>query len=122
MTKPKCKPISDKANEIARRANKLPRTAQRKLARFAEAAADISPIRHQPGKGLTISTEARFPAAIGDKLICAKSVIQAVRAAHDTQALDGENYDMSWPLSLAIDLLEQASAQLGKATVREVQS
>jgi hypothetical protein len=91
-------------------------------ARVRKGASALEPVRHQPRKGLVVSTEARFPATIDDKLICAKSVIQAVRAAHDTQALDGENYDMSWPLSLAIDLLEQASAQLGKATVREVQS
>jgi hypothetical protein len=82
----------------------------------------LQPLRHEPRKGLVVSTEARFPATIDDKLICAKSVIQAVRAAHDTQALDGENYDMSWPLSLAIDLLEQASEQLSKAETREAQS
>jgi hypothetical protein len=104
------------------RANKVPRTAKRKVARTAQAGAALNPIRHNPGKGLTVSTEARFPTTIGDKLICAKSVIQAVRAAHDTQALDGENYDMSWPLSLAIDLLEQASLQLSEAETREARS
>jgi hypothetical protein len=82
----------------------------------------LDPVRHQSGKGLVVSTLARFPAAIGDKVICAKSVIQAVRAAHDTQALDGENYDLSWPLGLAIDLLEQASHELTKAEDREARS
>jgi hypothetical protein len=37
---------------------------------------------------------------------------QAVVAAHDAGAMDGENYDIHWPLSMAIDLLEQASGQL----------
>jgi hypothetical protein len=27
----------------------------------------------------------------------------------------GENYDIHWPLSLAVELLEQASLQIGEA-------
>jgi hypothetical protein len=77
---------------------------------------------HQPGKGLVTSMEARFPATIADKLVCAKSVVQAVRAAHDSQALDGENYDLSWPLGVVIDLLEQASQDLSKAEDKEARS
>jgi hypothetical protein len=41
----------------------------------------LTPVRHQPGKGLMISTEARCPAGVEEKLVCAKSVVQAVRAA-----------------------------------------
>lgn len=73
-------------------------------------------------KGLMISTEAGRPTSIGDKIICAKSVMQAIRAAHDSQALDGENYDVGWPLGLAIDLLEEASNQLSKAETRGTRS
>lgn len=69
-----------------------------------------------------ISTEASRPTSIADKIICAKSVMQAVRAAHDSQSLDGENYDMSWPMGLAIDLLEEASQELSKAESREARS
>jgi hypothetical protein len=58
-------------------------------------ASALAPVHHQPGSGLTVSTKSRFPTTIADKLICANSVIQAVRAAHDTGALDCENYDMS---------------------------
>jgi hypothetical protein len=91
-------------------------------AKARKSAPTLESMHFQPGKGLMISAEARFPATAGDKLICAKSVIQAVRAAHDTEALDGENYDLSWPLSLAIDLLEQASEQLSNAETRRAQS
>jgi hypothetical protein len=87
-----------------------------------QAALGSKPMRFQPGKELMVSTSARLPGTISDKLICAKSVIQAVRAAHDTQALDGENYDLSWPLGLAIDLLEKASQELSKAEDREARS
>jgi hypothetical protein len=82
----------------------------------------LTPVSHQLGKGLMISTKGRCPHGVEEKLVCAKSVVQAVRAAHDTQALDGENYDLSWPLSLAITLLEQVSEELGEARDREVRS
>jgi hypothetical protein len=35
----------------------------------------------------------------------------AVLAAHDSGALYDHNYDIHWPLNLAVELLEQASAQ-----------
>lgn len=70
------------------------------------------PISHVAGKGLMVSTQARFPQSADDKIVVAKSIIQAVVAAHDAGAMDGENYDIHWPLSMAIDLLEQASGQL----------
>ena len=79
-------------------------------------------VQHKAGQRPVISNGTRPLAAINDNLIGAKSVIQAVRAAHDTQALDGENYDMSWPLGLAINLLEQASQELSKAEDREGRS
>ncbi len=71
------------------------------------------PVSHVPGKGLVVSTQARFPQSADDKVVVAKSIVQAVVAAHDAGAMDGENYDIHWPLSMTIDLLEQASEQLG---------
>jgi hypothetical protein len=78
-------------------------------------AAPKGPISYSPRHGLMVSTQARFPETTDDKIVVAKSIIQAVVAAHDASALDGENYDIHWPLSMAIDLLEQASGQLGVA-------
>jgi hypothetical protein len=46
---------------------------------------------------------------VNEKIISAKSIVQAALAAYDTEALVGENYDMHWPLKVAIDLLEEAS-------------
>ena len=71
-----------------------------------------SPIIHQPGKGLLVSMRARFPESASDKVVCAKSVIKAVVAAHDAAA-DMGNYDIHYPLELVIDLLEDAQAQIG---------
>jgi hypothetical protein len=78
----------------------------------ARGAAPKGPVSHSPGRGLMVSTQARFPQSADDKIVVAKSIIQAVVAAHDAGAMDGENYDIHWPLSMAIDLLEQASGQL----------
>lgn len=72
------------------------------------------PIWHSPSRGLMVSMQARFPESADDKIVIAKSIIQAVVAAHDAGTMDGENYDIHWPLSMAIDLLEQASGQLGQ--------
>lgn len=69
-----------------------------------------SPIQHAPGKGLTVATEAAFPASTDDKITVAKHIVQAVVAARD--ALQDENFDIHWPLSLVVELLEQASNQL----------
>jgi hypothetical protein len=71
------------------------------------------PISYSPRHGLVVSTQARFPQSADDKIVVAKSIIQAVVAAHDAGAMDGENYDIHWPLHMAIDLLEQASEQMG---------
>lgn len=79
-------------------------------------------MHYKRGKGLMISTEASRPTSIADKITCAKSVMQAVRAAHDAQSLEGENYDIGWPLGLAIDLLEEASQELSEAETREARS
>jgi hypothetical protein len=70
------------------------------------------PISHVAGRGLVVSTQARFPESADQKIVVAKSIIQAVVAAHDAGTMDGENYDIHWPLSMAIDLLERATAQL----------
>jgi hypothetical protein len=70
------------------------------------------PISHVPGRGLMVSTRAQFPESAGEKIVVAKSIIQAVVAAHDAGGLENENYDIHWPLGMAIDLLEQASTQL----------
>jgi len=82
----------------------------------------LETVRQKARKGLVISTETHFPATVDDKLICAKSVVQAVLAAHDSGALDEHNYDLHWPLNLAVELLEQASAQLGNAKLQEARS
>ena len=60
---------------------------------------------------------ARFPECADDKVICAKSIIQAVIAAHDAEQ-DMGNYDLHWPLSLAVEILEQAVEQSSKEGVR----
>jgi len=69
-------------------------------------------------KGLLVSLKTPFPETVDDKVTCAKSVLQAVIAAHDAEALTGENYDIHWPLSLAVSQLEQASAQIEKLPVQ----
>ncbi|HEV7136292.1 MAG TPA: hypothetical protein VGN43_06635 [Steroidobacteraceae bacterium] len=69
-----------------------------------------SPIHYQPGKGLLVSTKAMFPGSADEKVVVAKYIIQAVVAAQD--ALQGENYDVHWPLSMAVEPLERASEQL----------
>jgi hypothetical protein len=79
-------------------------------------AAPKGPIWHSPRRGLMVSMQARFPESADDKIVVAKSIIQAVVAAHDAGAMDGDNYDIHWPLRMAIDLLEQASRQLGVST------
>jgi hypothetical protein len=74
--------------------------------------APTGPISHVPGRGLMVSTQARFPQSADEKVIVAKSIVQAVVAASDAGGLDVANYDIHWPLSMAVDLLEQASAQM----------
>lgn len=69
-------------------------------------------ITHQPGKGLVVSTIPAYPMSAGAKIVCAKSIVQAVVAAHDSTTLEGENYDITWPLEVVVALLEQASAQV----------
>lgn len=71
------------------------------------------PIRHVPGKGLMVNTQpGPFPVTAEEKIICAKSIVQAVVAAHDAQSLDDENYDIHFPLSLAVQLLNDAERRL----------
>jgi hypothetical protein len=70
------------------------------------------PISFSPRHGLLVSTRYHAPQSADDKIVVAKSIVQAVVAAHDAGTMDGENYDIHWPLSMAIDLLEQASSQL----------
>lgn len=75
----------------------------------------FTPIKHDPKNGFVVAMqEQRFPATADQKIICAKSIIQANVAAHDAEALSDENYDIHWPLSLAVELLEQASQQMGE--------
>lgn len=74
------------------------------------------PISFSKRHGLVVSTRAQqFPESADEKIIVAKSIVQAVVAANDAGALDDANYDLHWPLSMAVDLLEQASSQLGVA-------
>jgi uncharacterized protein len=83
--------------------------------RGSAASDSAPPIGHQPGKGLVASIEARFPETADHKITVAKHIVQAVLAAHDSEALTGENYNIHWPLSMAIELLERASSQLDVA-------
>jgi len=77
-----------------------------------------NPICHSPTHGLMVNMRAQFPETADDKVICAKNIIQAVVAAHDAESLEGENYDLHWPLSLAVKLLEQAASQIEKLEAR----
>jgi hypothetical protein len=70
------------------------------------------PISYVPGKGLVVSTRAQSPRSAEEKVVSAKSIIQAVVAANDSASLVDANYDIHWPLKIAIDLLEEASDQL----------
>lgn len=83
-----------------------------KKAPKAKRAAIKGPISYVPGSGLMVSTSAQFPKSADEKIVVAKSIVQAVVAANDAGALDDANYDLHWPLSMAVDLLEQASSQL----------
>ncbi len=65
-------------------------------------------ISHQPGKGPVVSLVPSFPETASEKIVCAKSIVQAVIAAHDSGNLSDQNYDISWPLEVAVTLLEQA--------------
>lgn len=49
---------------------------------------------------------------LGEKVVIAKSIVQAVIAAHNSGGLDDENYDLSYPLWQVVRLLEQVSEQL----------
>lgn len=78
---------------------------------------ELTPIKHDRRRGLVVAMQGqKFPATADQKVTCAKSIIQAVVAAHDADALADDNYDIHWPLSLAVELLEQASRQMGSAT------
>jgi len=72
-----------------------------------------APISFKKGQGLMVSTQSQAPRTADEKVTVAKSIVQAVMAAHDSGNLEDENYDIHWPLSMAIELLEQASAQMG---------
>jgi hypothetical protein len=71
-----------------------------------------------PASRAAPAPEAPFPATADHKITVAKHIVQAVVAASDSGALEGENYDVHWPLSLVVQLLEQASDQLDKQAVR----
>ena len=63
-------------------------------------------ISHQPGKGLVVSTKAGWPDGLIPKITEARCIIQAVVASKDS--LDGEDYDISWPLDVVVRLLGEA--------------
>jgi hypothetical protein len=54
----------------------------------------------------------RFPKSVEEKVIVAKAIVLAVIAADESGNLDEENYDRSWPLKMATELLEQAADQI----------
>lgn len=70
------------------------------------------PISFSPGRGLVVSTSESAPRSADEKILIAKSIVQAVVAAKDAGALEDANYDIHWPLSMAVDLLEEASLQM----------
>ena len=73
------------------------------------------PIRHRPGKGMVVATgPQRFFESPMEKVITAKSIVQAVLTTHDSMQ-EVDNYDPHWPLSIAIELLEQVTLQLDRA-------
>lgn len=63
---------------------------------------NVTPIRRDPR-----APESRFPATASEKVVTAKTIVQAVLAVQDSEA-PPENYDMHWPLSMAIELLSEA--------------
>ncbi len=58
------------------------------------------------------AADARWPQHVEGKLISAKSIVQAVVAAESSGNLEGANYDASYPLKVAVDLIECALNQL----------
>src|SRR5690242_6613988 len=69
---------------------------------------DISPlITHSPRHGLLISTRAPYPETARDKIACAKSTLDATRAAIDRGKLK-DTVEPVWILDFAAGLLEQA--------------
>jgi hypothetical protein len=76
-------------------------------------AAPKGPIWYSPSRGLMVSMIAQTPKSAEEKIVTAKSIVQAVVAAHNAGSMEGENYDIHWPLQEAIYLLERASEQLG---------
>jgi hypothetical protein len=71
-----------------------------------------------PNPGIAAPPE-RFPETADLKIVCAKSIVQAVVAAHDAGSLEDENYDIHYPLSLVVQLLEHAADQLDKQALKE---
>ena|ERR1051326_4095873 len=69
-------------------------------------------IFHDARHGLLVSTKAQFPETVDLKITCAKNIVQAVVAAQDH--VEGMNYDIHWPLSVAVQLLEDAQNQFGQ--------
>ena len=91
----------------------MAKSTGKKAPRAKRAAAAKGPIWHSPRRGLMVSLIAQTPESVDEKIVTAKSIVQAVVAAHNAGTMDGENYDIHWPLQEAIYLLERASEQLG---------
>lgn len=80
---------------------------------IARKAQSPKPIVSVPGEGISVSMAlGPFPQTASLKVVCAKSILKAVMAAEDSTAVMNANYDIHWPISLAIELLEQADQQI----------
>jgi hypothetical protein len=77
---------------------------------------NVTPI--SGGKAPSAPSKAeRWPVSTQDKVTTAKCIVQAVLAADNSGAFPGDddNYDLHYPLSMAIALLEEAAEAIGNS-------
>jgi hypothetical protein len=65
-----------------------------------------------------VSARRKVSVSASEKVIRAKSILQAVIAAENSGELQGENYDMTWPLRCAVEMLEDASLEVDEIETR----
>jgi len=77
-------------------------------------AARRNPVRkaHAQAQPIAAALAASAFGTAAEKITYAKHVVLSTVAAHDAGTLEDANYDLHWPLSLVVELLEQASLQL----------
>ncbi len=74
--------------------------------------------RAQPRPSTAGEPRSLFPVTAVDKVISAKSIVQAVIAAEESGSLSDQNFDASWALNVAVELLEQAGEQMDSQDAR----